>query len=58
LHFWPMALAFLHVHACPCLQVLRRLVRCLGPKSGSVSRPVSRQSFPRVARIAAKPAFL
>jgi len=31
LHFWPIALAFLPIHACPCLQVLRRLVRCLGP---------------------------
>jgi len=30
-HFWPIALAFLPIHACPCLQVLRRLVRCLGP---------------------------
>ena len=29
-HFWPIALAFLHVHARACLQVLRRLVRCLG----------------------------
>jgi hypothetical protein len=24
-------LAFLHVHACACLHMLRRLVRCLGP---------------------------
>jgi hypothetical protein len=30
-HFWPIALAFLPIHACPCLQVLRRLVRCLAP---------------------------
>jgi hypothetical protein len=30
-HFLPIALAFLPIHACPCLQVLRRLVRCLGP---------------------------
>ena len=30
-HFWPIALAFLHVHARACLQVLRRLVRCLAP---------------------------
>jgi hypothetical protein len=30
-HFWPIALVFLPIHACPCLQVLRRLVRCLGP---------------------------
>jgi hypothetical protein len=30
-HFWPIALAFLHVHASACLQVLRRLVRCLAP---------------------------
>jgi len=30
-HFWPITLAFLPIHACPCLQVLRRLVRCLGP---------------------------
>jgi len=29
-HIWPIALAFLHVHARACLQVLRRLVRCLG----------------------------
>ena len=29
-HFWPIALAFLYVHARACLQVLRRLVRCLG----------------------------
>jgi hypothetical protein len=29
--FRPIALAFLPIHACPCLQVLRRLVRCLGP---------------------------
>jgi hypothetical protein len=31
-HFWPIALAFLPIHECPCLQVLRRLVRCLGPQ--------------------------
>ena len=30
-HIWPIALAFLHVHACACLHMLRRLVRCLGP---------------------------
>jgi hypothetical protein len=30
-HIRPIALAFLPIHACPCLQVLRRLVRCLGP---------------------------
>ena len=30
-HIGPIALAFLPIHACPCLQVLRRLVRCLGP---------------------------
>jgi hypothetical protein len=30
-HTWPIALAFLPIHACPCLQVLRRLVRCLTP---------------------------
>jgi len=30
-HFWPIALAFLHVHACACLHMLRRLVRCLAP---------------------------
>ena len=30
-HFWPIALAFLHVHARACLHMLRRLVRCLGP---------------------------
>ncbi|MCE2815181.1 MAG: hypothetical protein LW850_32780, partial [Planctomycetaceae bacterium] len=23
-HFWPITLAFLPIHACPCLQVLRR----------------------------------
>jgi hypothetical protein len=28
-HFWPIALAFLHVHARACLHMLRRLVRCL-----------------------------
>ena len=28
--FWPIALAFLHVHARACLHMLRRLVRCLG----------------------------
>ena len=31
-HIGPIALAFLPIHACPCLQVLRRLVRCLGPR--------------------------
>jgi hypothetical protein len=31
LHIWPIALAFLHVHARACLQVQRRLVRCLAP---------------------------
>ena len=30
-HFGEVPLAFLPIHACPCLQVLRRLVRCLGP---------------------------
>jgi hypothetical protein len=30
-HFGEVPLAFLPVHACPCLQVLRRLVRCLAP---------------------------
>jgi hypothetical protein len=30
-HFWPIALAFLHVHARACLHMLRRLVRCLAP---------------------------
>jgi hypothetical protein len=30
-HFWPIALAFLHVHARTCLHMLRRLVRCLAP---------------------------
>jgi len=30
-HIWPIALAFLHVHARACLHMLRRLVRCLGP---------------------------
>jgi hypothetical protein len=30
-HIGPIALAFLPIHACPCLQVLRRLVRCLAP---------------------------
>ena len=29
-HIWPIALAFLHVHARACLHMLRRLVRCLG----------------------------
>jgi hypothetical protein len=31
-HFGEVPLAFLPIHACPCLQVLRRLVRCLGPR--------------------------
>ena len=30
-HIWPIALAFLHVHARACLHMLRRLVRCLAP---------------------------
>jgi hypothetical protein len=30
-HFGEVPLAFLPIHACPCLQVLGRLVRCLGP---------------------------
>jgi hypothetical protein len=30
-HIGPVPLAFLPIHACPCLQVLRRLVRCLAP---------------------------
>jgi hypothetical protein len=30
-HFWAVPLEFVPIHACPCLQVLRRLVRCLAP---------------------------
>jgi hypothetical protein len=30
-HFWPIALAFLPIYACPCLHLLRRRVRCLAP---------------------------
>jgi len=31
LHIGPIALAFLLIHECPCLQVLRGLVRCRVP---------------------------
>jgi len=37
-HFWPIALAFLHVHARACLHMLRRLVRCLAPLVSRQSR--------------------
>lgn len=48
-HFWPVPLAFLHVHARACLHMLRRLVRCLAPGESSSESPESPRN-PRFSR--------